>query len=131
MKYLISIPVLALILFACSDKFSDQEYYSKAKEAYSTQSFDVAITNFKNLTENYPNSEFHAEALFMLGFINANDLKNYDDAKKYYTDFTDKYPDHELADDAQYEIETLGKDINELPIFQNIAADSTIETPSN
>jgi len=131
MKYLLSLTAFALILFACSSKLSEQEYYSKAKEAYSAQKFDEAIINFKSLVEHYPGSEHHSEALFMLGFINANDLKKFDDAKKYYTEFVTKYPEHELADDAQYEIETLGKDINELPIFQNADADSATATQKN
>ena len=56
--------------------------------------------------------------------INANDLKNFEEAGKFYKKFIDKYPDHDLADDAQYELNNLGKDINELPMFQNIAQDS-------
>jgi outer membrane protein assembly factor BamD (BamD/ComL family) len=63
----------------------------------------------------------------MLGFINANDLKDYETAEKHYKKFLEVYPDHELSDDAQYEIETLGKDINDLPIFQNLGADSLEE----
>ena len=32
----------------------------------------------------------------------------------------EKYPEHELVSSAKYELETLGKDINELDIFKNI-----------
>jgi outer membrane protein assembly factor BamD (BamD/ComL family) len=131
MKYLLSLMTLTLLIFACSGKLSEQEYYSKAQEAYGKQNFDSTLINFNAIAEHYPNGEHHAEALFMLGFIYANDLKKFEEAKKYYSDFTTKYPDHELADDAQYEIETLGKDINELPIFQNADADSITETPAN
>ncbi|KAA3617824.1 MAG: outer membrane protein assembly factor BamD [Calditrichaeota bacterium] len=131
MKYLLSLTALALIIFACSSKLTEQEYYNKAKEAYSAQKFDIAVNNFKAIAENYQQGKHHSESLFMLGFIYANDLKNLDEAKKYYTEFVTKYPKHDLADDAKYEIETLGKDINELPIFQNATADSVVETPAN
>jgi outer membrane protein assembly factor BamD (BamD/ComL family) len=131
MKYLFSIVLISLILFACSQKLSEKEYYSQAEKAYSEQNFEEAVKNYKGLVENYPNSENNSKALFMLGFILANDLKQYDEAKKYYVEFTTKYPKHELADDALYEIETLGKDINELPMFKNVGKDSLKESSIN
>ncbi len=131
MKYLFSIVSISLILFACSQKLSEKEYYSQAEKAYSEQNFEEAVKNYKGLVENYPNSENNSKALFMIGFILANDLKQYDEAKKYYVEFTTKYPEHELADDALYEIETLGKDINELPMFKNIGKDSLKESSIN
>ncbi len=122
---LFSILMLGSLLFlACSGKLSEEEYYQKAKDAYGKQNFSQAIDNFKKITQYYPKGKHAAESLFMLGFINANDLKKYDEAKKYYSEFIEKYPKHELADDAKYEIENLGKDINELPFFKQIASDS-------
>lgn len=116
--------IMTLALFSCSKTLNEQEYYTAARDAYTKENFELAIQNFKAITEHYPQGERAAEAAFMLGFINANDLKKLDEAKKYYTEFIEKYPDHELADDAQYELETLGKDINELPIFKQLNSDS-------
>ena len=116
--------LISALFWSCSSKLSEEEYYNKAREAYGKEKYEEALQNFKLLVQNYPQGKRAAEASFMLGFINANDLKNYEEAKKYYTEFIKKYPDHELADDAQYELNNLGKDINELPIFQNIAADT-------
>ena len=59
----------------------------------------------------------------MLGFIYANSLENLEEAKKYYSLFIEKYPNHDLADDAQYELNNLGKDINELPFFKGMEAE--------
>jgi len=129
MKYLSALLVVFFIA-ACSTKLSEEEYYSKAQEMYAGQKFELAIDNFKGIAENYPQGKHHAEALFMLGFINANDIKNLDEAKKYYTEFVEKYPNHDLADDAQYELDNLGKDINDLPIFKDAAADSSTDSPS-
>ena len=109
MKYLSAL-ILIFSIAACSTKLSEEEYYSKAQQNYANQKFDLAVENFKGIADNYAKGEHHAEALFMLGFINANDIKDLDEAKKYYTIFVEKYPDHELADDAQYELENLGKD---------------------
>jgi outer membrane protein assembly factor BamD (BamD/ComL family) len=129
MKYLSAVLLLVFIA-ACSTKLSEEEYYSKAQENYANQKFDLAVENFKGIVKNYPQGKHNAEALFMLGFINANDIKNFDEAKKYYSEFVEKYPQHELADDAQYEIDNMGKDINELPIFKDTAPDSTEDSPA-
>jgi outer membrane protein assembly factor BamD (BamD/ComL family) len=129
MKYLAASMLVFFIVF-CSQKLTEEEYYSKAQENYANQKFELAVENFKGIAEYYENGKHHAEALFMLGFINANDLKDLDEAKKYYTAFIEKYPQHELADDAQYELDNLGKDINELPIFQDSTTDSTNASPS-
>lgn len=114
-----------VFLFSCSTKLSHDEYYAKAKKAYTEGKFKEAVESFKLLIEYYPDGEKAAEASFMLGFINANDLKDFAEAEKYYKAFIEKYPKHDLADDAQYELKFLGKDINELPMFGNLGADST------
>jgi len=116
--------LLLFSLFSCSTKVNEEEYYKAAKEAYTKNNFKLAIQDFQKLINNYPQGKHTAEAAFMLGFINANDLKDFEAAKKYYTEFIKKYPKHELADDAQYELQTLGKDINDLPIFKKLNGDS-------
>ena len=99
--------------------------YKMAKDSYAATKFDKALNVFKRLIEYFPEGKNAAEASFMLGFINANDIKNLDEAKKYYQAFIDKYPDSDLVDDAKFELMTLGKDINELPIFKNIKTEET------
>ncbi len=124
-KLLLAFVAGILVIFACSTKLSEEAYYKKAKDAYGKQNFEMAITNFKHIVEYYPQGKRAAESLFMIGFINANDLKKYDEAKKYYSEFINKYPKHELAPSAKYELANLGKDINELPFLKQIARDST------
>ena len=128
MKY-ISVALLFLLVAACTTKLSEEEYYKNAQENYTGKKFDLAVENFKGIVENYPEGKHNAEAMFMLGFINANDIVDLEEAKKYYTMFIEKYPQHDLADDAQYELDNLGKDINDLPIFKD-TADSTVESPA-
>jgi outer membrane protein assembly factor BamD (BamD/ComL family) len=127
MKYVLSL-VAVILLMSCSSKLAEDEYYQKAKEAYGNQKFTEAVENFKGLVDNYPESKYRAEALFLLGFINANDIKDLEQAKIYYEKFIAEFPDHDLTDDAEYELKTLGKDINELPIFKDAEADSAAET---
>ena len=53
----------------------------------------------------------------MVGYINANHLKDLDGAKEYYNSFISKFTDHDLADEAKYELENLGKPVEELPFL--------------
>ena len=127
MKYIYSLFIVFLFL-GCEEKLSVNEYYERAKENYAKQEFDLALKDFESIVKYYPDSAGISDAVFMLGFINANDIKDLDEAKKYYELFIEKFPEHELAVSAKYELENLGKDVNELPFFEEI--DSTKEVTS-
>jgi len=121
--------VTALIVLACSNKLPEAEYYKQATDAFNKQEYEKSIENFKNIVEYYPKGERNSEALFMLGYINANHTGDLKEAEKFYKQFIEKYPNDELTDDAQYELEHLGKDVNELPIFKDVPIDS-VEEPT-
>ena len=72
------------------------------------ESLEKAIQLFKKLHDKYPTSEYAASALFMAGFIYANELQNFDEAKKCYQQFLKEYPDDELAASAQAELDNMG-----------------------
>lgn len=105
---------------SCSEAKPEEEYFDLANVQYGQEAYADAIENFKIILEKFPEGKTNAKSTFMIGFINANSLGNLEEAKKYYTLFVEKYPDHDLADDATYELNTLGKDINELPIFKDM-----------
>jgi outer membrane protein assembly factor BamD (BamD/ComL family) len=115
-------------LLSCTETKTEQEYFDLANEQYGQEAYADAIVNFKIILEKFPEGETTAKATFMLGFINANSLENFKEAKKYYTLFIDKYPEHDLVDDAKYELNTLGQDINDLPIFKDMQSGEPIST---
>lgn len=123
--------MVLLLIISCEKKLSEMEYYQAATEAFNKQDFEKSIDNFKKIIKHYPESQRASDALFMLGYINANHTNDLDAAEKYYKKFIEKYPDSELADDAQYELDHLGKDINELPIFKDSPEDSLPVQPSD
>ena len=122
--FIFGLMAILFLVGACSQKLSEQEYFDAGYEQFNKQNFEEALTNFKLLIKYYPEGEMAAKSIFMIGFINANHLNNLEEAKKYYTEFIEKYPNHELVDSARYELETLGKSIDELPIFEKIEGDS-------
>ena len=122
MRNLLALSGMAFLIFiiACSDKKSEKAYFDLGYENYNNEKYEEALNSFNSILEYYPEGEFASKAMFMAGFISANHLENLDEAKKYYEMFIKKYPEHELVDSAKYELETLGKDIEDLPIFKKI-----------
>jgi TolA-binding protein len=81
---------------------------------------EKAIELFKKLYNEYPKSSFAPSGLFMAGFINANELKNYNEATRLYKQFLMEYPDDELAASAQAELENMGLTPEEI-LMKNMA----------
>jgi len=67
-----------------------------------------SIESFKKIFEKYPQNKYAPVSLFMSGFVQANELQNYDEATKAYNLFLQKYPDHELAKSAKEELDNMG-----------------------
>ncbi len=76
-----------------------------------------AVEFYRELYNNFPNSVDAPKALFMSGFILANNLNKLDEAKITYQTFLDKYSQNELAAQVKMELENLGKTPEE--ILQN------------
>ena len=125
LKLAFVVTVGSFILIGCSEKKTEAEYFQMAYDQYNKEAYPEAIENFKNILEYYPQGENAPKATFMIGFIYANNTKDLEQAKKYYSLFIEKYPEHDLADDAKYELETLGQDINDLPMFKDSETEET------
>lgn len=128
---ILSLPVILVFITACSDIKTEKEYFDLGYENFNNEKYEEALANFKGILEHYPESEMASKAMFMAGYINANHLKNLEEAKKYYELFIEKYPQHELVDSAKYELETLGQDIEDLPIFKKIEEEEKKDKDKN
>jgi outer membrane protein assembly factor BamD (BamD/ComL family) len=94
---------------------SAAKYLLKAAEAARTNfKFENALNIYDRIFREYASDDNAALALFMKGFILENDLNSPDSAKVIYLNFVQKYPNHELADDAQFLINNLGKSDEEI-----------------
>jgi len=67
-----------------------------------------AVEYYQKVFVKYPKFEFAPSALFMSGFIQANNLSNFNEATVTYKKFLEVYPTHELADDAKVELDNMG-----------------------
>lgn len=67
-----------------------------------------AISLYDRLLKEYPESSRAADALFMKAYVLSNSLRALEEAKQYYEEFIEKYPNHDLYSSAVRELENLG-----------------------
>lgn len=91
------------------------EYLHRAAETARTlRDIPKAITLYDWIIERYPNHPRGATSLFLKAFTFDNDLKDFENARKYYEEFLTKYPNNEFAESAQFLLDNLGKSEKEL-----------------
>jgi len=78
------------------------------------ESMKKAIVYYKRVIEEFRDKHEAEQSLFMIGFINANELNRIDSAKIVYESFLKKYPKSQFADAAQLELNNLGKTPEEI-----------------
>ncbi len=109
------------------NRANSAEYIFKAGEiAMNLNQTAKAIKLFTTVFDDYKDYEKRPYALFMKAFVIENQAENYPEATIYYKDFIRMFPDHPMADDAQYSIENMGKSpetlIREFEIRDSIQA---------
>lgn len=91
------------------------EYLFKAGEiAMGINMTSESIKYLDKVYNNYPDYERRPYALFLRAFVLENQANNLDEAERVYTQFIEEYPQHEMADDAKYSIDNMGKSPEEL-----------------
>jgi outer membrane protein assembly factor BamD (BamD/ComL family) len=107
------------------DSLSSEYLYKAAGLAADFNHGVQAIDIYKTLIQTYPHYKKIPECYFMVAFTYENTLGNIGKANEFYTKFLDKYPDHELADDARAAIKFLGKSPEEMVReFEKMSTDS-------
>lgn len=69
---------------------------------------EKAVEYYQKVFLKYPKDESAPAALFMAGFIQANNLGKYNEATVTYKKFLEVYPKSEFADDAKAELNNMG-----------------------
>lgn len=72
------------------------------------------IALFNELLTNYPDYEKTPSVLFLKAFVYEDQLRDLKNAKIYYEEFLETYPDSDFADDAEMSLKNLGKTPEEL-----------------
>ena len=123
--------VALLVITGCSNKSSEEELFSKAKAAQESRDFAAAVEAYKQVVQNYPEGERADEAQFMVGFLYANDIGDTTAARDAYQVFLDKYSersDEGMVMSARWELDNLGKNVDEIEEIMSFSTTDTTET---
>lgn len=102
-KIVAFIAVVGLLLSCSSEKKSEQQLYDQA-QAYSEKgNFNDAIKIYRRILKLYPQSPNSYRALFLIGLVYSQDLKDDKKANTIFQEFLEKYPNGEelLYNEAQ------------------------------
>lgn len=100
---------------AYADNPKAPEYLYKASEiAVAIRTFPKALSIYDWLIYSYPDYKKTPNALFAKGYLLDEELKQREQAKVSFQQFIDTYPEHELADDAMFLLENIGKSGEEI-----------------
>lgn len=98
---------------------------------HNRKEFQRSVSTYQLLLEQLPQSSHAAQSQFMVGYIYANEIKDLDRARQAYLAFQQKYPEHDLSDDVAFELEHLGKDINDLDFLSKSSEPAAGASESN
>lgn len=95
-----------------SAKKSAREMFQEAQNLPGAQE---RLAMYRQIVDEYPQDEVTPQSLFMVGFIQSEELKDYDAAERVFRELLQKYPNSELASSAQWMVEHMRTD--EVPDF--------------
>jgi len=71
---------------------------------------DDRITAYRAVANDYPTSEYAPQALFMVGFVESEEKRDYDHAEESFRELVQKYPGSELVSSAQWMLANMRSD---------------------
>jgi TolA-binding protein len=119
-KYADALPLLQKIVDGKPDgKHAEEAQYIIISLQHSEMgNARAAIEESRKFVRLFPHAKRATDVFFMIGFIFNNELKQTDSARVAYMEFLSRYPDAEMATSAEFELQNLGKDVNEIMKFQ-------------
>jgi len=122
--------IIIIMIAGCAKKPGEEELFTDAKRLQEQSQFQQAVDKYQQLIQLYPGSPLCAQSQFMIGYIYANHVQNFDAARQAYQVYLEKYPNDEMAKDAKWELDHLGQDINSIDelIKTEAGKDTTMQT---
>lgn len=87
------------------------------QEAQGLADANQRIELYRKIVDEYPEADVTPQALFMVGFIHSEEMKDFDGAERVFRELLQKYPKSELATSAQWMVDHMRTD--EVPEFMN------------
>jgi peptidyl-prolyl cis-trans isomerase C len=102
-----------------SAKKSARDLFNEAQLAGGPQE---RLQAYRTVVEEYPESDVGPQAQFMIGFIQSEELRDYDAAERSFKTLLERYPKSELAASAKWMVEHMRTET--APGFMNLESDS-------
>ena len=90
---------------------------------------DQRIAAYRRVVDEHPDADVSPQALFMVGFIHSEELKQYEQAEAVFRELLQRYPDSELAESARWMLEHMRSD--EAPPFAEPVPDGAATGGAN
>ena len=97
-----------------------EELFTEAQEYAYIGMYAHAIEDYRLFLKKFPNNEKVPNVKFLIAFTYHNNLNDYDNAKREYEEFIEKYPDSPLKVSAEFELKNIGKSIEEIEMFKDL-----------
>jgi outer membrane protein assembly factor BamD (BamD/ComL family) len=68
------------------------------------------LRSFREVVDKFPDDEYAPQALFMVGFVLAEEMFDFSTAERTFAELVERYPESEYSDMARWMIENMGKD---------------------
>lgn len=121
---LLSAPVLVFNGCSKTEKVDAvAELFKEAQEMQQAQKYEDAVRIYRKIIRDHPDSDKCPNSQFMIGYIYANHINDYEQAKIELERFLEKYEatsDSGLVVGAKFELQWLGKSIEEIPVLANL-----------
>jgi peptidyl-prolyl cis-trans isomerase C len=75
------------------------------------------LNSYMEIVDKFPESDYTPQALFMVGFVCAEEIKDFTQADRAFTEVINKYPGTDVAKSAEWMLKNLNKP---LPEFEDI-----------
>lgn len=97
-----------------NDDDTQKSLFNAANMSIATKNFDQGLAIYDYILAHPNDFSKTPTALFLKGFTYDEHLKNLDEAKRYYTEFLEKYPKDGYAESVKASLKNLGKSAEEI-----------------
>lgn len=115
--------------FPKNESLQDSICFGMAQIYIEQEKYQQALSEYRRLSYLYPKSANNYKAMFMVGFIHAEHLKNDSAAVRAFEKMLAQYPTSDLSDDADWMIRNIRSGGKLMPVLEGdtsaVATDST------
>lgn len=97
----LAVVVICALLAGCAAK-TDEELFAEAIESQKAGDYEDALESYADVTTKHPQSPRVPEAMYAMGAIYQDQLKNFPKAIETYQKLVDGYPAHETTPNALF-----------------------------